>query len=64
MYIDPRHLTPAPELTLESLHREVYLNEKKASSRKIAKLPTVPTVDTRLLRAKVTSRLGYYLRFA
>ena len=63
MYIDPRHLSPAPEPNLAALHREDYLNEKKASSQKIATLPTAPTVDTRLLHAQITARVGRFLRF-
>ena len=64
MYIDPQHLTPAQEPNLAALHREDYLNEKKASSQKIATLPTTSTVDTRLLSAEVTLRVGRFLGFA
>lgn len=64
MYIDPRHLNPAIEPTPAMLHREEYLNEQKLASKKSEKLPTVPTTDTRLLRALNTSRVGRFFRFA
>lgn len=64
MFIDPRHLNPAQDPAPAALHREDYLNEKKAASRKAARLPMAPTVDTSLHRAQIASRVGRFFRFA
>ena len=63
MYFDPQHLTPR-EPTPAMLHREDYLNEKKAATHKAAKLPVAPTFDAHLLRAQIACRVGRFLRFA
>ncbi|MEO6397188.1 MAG: hypothetical protein ABIP13_01855 [Tepidiformaceae bacterium] len=64
MNFEPSHLNPIQEPTHAMRHREEYLIEKKAKSRKAPKLPMVPLVDVKLLRAEVTATLGRFLRIA
>lgn len=64
MYLPPPHLSSGRGPDLAALHREDYLNEKKASSLKVTTLPTAPTVDSRLLRAELALCVGRFLPFA
>ena len=64
MYLEPGHINPNQEPTHAMRHREEYLIEKKAQSKKAPKLPRVPSIDVNLLRAEVTASLGRFLRIA